>query len=379
MTAATLTTPLAEITETELMYEALARKLHNVALDVELRIKAELAAQINRLKKERNAVILGHNYMEAALFHSIPDFVGDSLYLSRMAAQTDKDVIVFCGVEFMAETAKILSPDKTVLLPAEKAGCSLAASITAADVRRLKEQFPGVPVVTYVNTYADVKAETDICCTSGNAVAVVNSLDSDRVIFLPDEFLAKNVAEETGKQIIIPSAVGGGEHVADPFSGEQQTYDNQTGHPMISLETEEFDLIGWHGRCEVHEKFSVDDIQRVRAEFPDVAILSHPECSPEVVAASDFTGSTSAMIRHVEETDAPRYLLLTECSMGDNIIGANPDKEMLRLCSVRCPHMGQITMEDTLAALEKMQYEIVVPEEILVKAARSVQRMVEIG
>ncbi len=387
MTASTLTTPLAEVTDAKLMYEALARKLRNVVLDVELRIKAELAAQINSLKKERNAVILGHNYMEAALFHSIPDFVGDSLYLSRMAAQTDRDVIVFCGVEFMAETAKILSPDKTVLLPAEKAGCSLAASITAEDVRGLKEQFPGVPVVTYVNTYADVKAETDICCTSGNAVAVVNSLDSDQVIFLPDEFLAKNVAEETGKQIIIPSAVGAGPGRAHAGKSANVSMDLrasgqidvETGNPVIPLQTEAFDLIGWHGRCEVHDKFTVDDIRRVRAEFPDVAVLSHPECSPEVVAASDFTGSTSAMIRHVEQSDAPRYLLLTECSMGDNIIGANPDKEMLRLCSVRCPHMGQITMEDTLAALEKMQYEISVPEEILVKAARSVQRMVEIG
>ncbi len=387
MTASTLTTPLAEVTDAKLMYEALARKLRNVVLDVELRIKAELAAQINSLKKERNAVILGHNYMEAALFHSIPDFVGDSLFLSRMAAQTDRDVIVFCGVEFMAETAKILSPDKTVLLPAEKAGCSLAASITAEDVRGLKEQFPGVPVVTYVNTYADVKAETDICCTSGNAVAVVNSLDSDQVIFLPDEFLARNVAEETGKQIIIPSAVGAGSGQAHAGKSANVSVDLrasgqldvETGLPVIPLQTETFDLIGWHGRCEVHDKFTVDDIRRVRAEFPDVAVLSHPECSPEVVAESDFTGSTSAMIRHVEQSDAPRYLLLTECSMGDNIIGANPDKEMLRLCSVRCPHMGQITMEDTLAALEKMQYEIKVPEEILVKAARSVQRMVEIG
>ena len=387
MTAATLTTPLAGVTDAKLMYEELARKLHNVALDVELRIKAELAVQINRLKKERNAVILGHNYMEAALFHSIPDFVGDSLYLSRMAAQTDKDVIVFCGVAFMAETAKILSPDKTVLLPAEKAGCSLAASITAEDVRGLKEQFPGVPVVTYVNTYADVKAETDICCTSGNAVAVVNSLDSDRVIFLPDEFLARNVAEETGKQIIIPSAAGvetgrvdEGKSAAVSMDPRASGHlDLETEHAVIPVQTEEFDLIGWHGRCEVHDKFTVDDIRRVRAEFPDVVIVAHPECSPEVVAASDFTGSTSAMIRHVEQSDAPRYLLLTECSMGDNIIGANPDKEVLRLCSVRCPHMGQITMEDTLAALEKMQYEIIVPEEILVKAARSVQRMVEIG
>ncbi len=377
MTTATIATPLAEITEAGPMYEALARKLHNVALDVELRIKAELAAQINRLKKERNAVILGHNYMEAALFHSIPDFVGDSLYLSRMAAKTDKDVIVFCGVEFMAETAKILSPDKTVLLPAEKAGCSLAASITGEDVRRLKAQYPGVPVVTYVNTYADVKAETDVCCTSGNAVAVVNSLDSDRVIFIPDEYLARNVAQETGKQIIIPRDMD--RDSPDGDLSEPQTVDAETGHPIIPLETEAFDLIGWHGRCEVHEKFSVQDIENVRRQYPDVSIVAHPECSPEVVAASDFTGSTTSMIRYVEETEAPRFLLLTECSMGDNIIGANPDKEMLRLCAVRCPHMSQITMEDTLAALEKMQYEISVPEEILARAARSVQRMVEIG
>lgn len=377
MTTATITTPLAEVTDAGLMYEALTRKLHNVALDVELRIKAELAAQINRLKKERNAVILGHNYMEAALFHSIPDFVGDSLYLSRMAAQTDKDVIVFCGVEFMAETAKILSPDKTVLLPAEKAGCSLAASITGEDVRRLKARYPGVPVVTYVNTYADVKAETDVCCTSGNAVAVVNSLDSNRVIFIPDEYLARNVAQETGKQIIIPCDAGGA--LLDGDRSEPQTLDAETGHPIIPLETEAFDLIGWHGRCEVHEKFTVQDIENVRSQYPDVSIVAHPECSPEVVEASDFTGSTTAMIRYVEKTDAPRYLLLTECSMGDNIIGANPEKEMLRLCSVRCPHMSQITMEDTLAALEKMQYEIRVPEEILARAARSVQRMVEIG
>ncbi len=387
MTGTTLENRLAEITDAKLMYEALARKLSDVALDVELRIKAELAAQINLLKKERNAVILGHNYMEAILFHSIPDFVGDSLFLSRMAAQTDKDVIVFCGVEFMAETAKILSPDKTVLLPAEKAGCSLAASITAEDVRELKERFPGVPVVTYVNTYADVKAETDICCTSGNAVAVVNSLDSDSVIFLPDEYLAKNVADETGKRIIFPVSAGpdsghDDKGVSTPISLDLEgggARDPETGQPVIPLDGEDFDLIGWHGRCEVHDKFTVDDIRLVRAEYPDVVILSHPECSPEVVAASDFTGSTTAMIRHVEETDAPRYLLLTECSMGDNIIGANPEKEMLRLCSVRCPHMGQITMEDTLAALEKMQYEISVPEEILARAARSVQRMVEIG
>jgi quinolinate synthase len=320
------------------MYQQLKAKLHDIVPDVELRYKAELAVEINRLKVEKNAVILGHNYMEPALFHSIPDFVGDSLELSRKAAQTDKDIIIFCGVKFMAETAKILNPTKTVLLPVKEAGCSLAASITAEDVRALKRQYRGVPVVTYVNTYADVKAESDICCTSGNAAAVVNSFDTDTLIFLPDEFLAKNVARETGKK-----------------------------------------LIHWQGRCEVHEKFTVQDIRDIRQQFPDVAILAHPECSPEVTTASDFTGSTSAMIRYVQQTQANRYLLLTECAMGDNVAGANPHKEMLRLCSVRCPHMNQITLEDTLSALQNIQYVIDVPEDIRLRAARAVERMIAIG
>ncbi len=343
----------------EEIYMEMKSKLRDVVPDFELRYKAELAYEINRLKKERNAVILGHNYMEPALFNSIPDYTGDSLYLSRKAAQTDKDIIVFCGVKFMAETAKILNPTKTVLLPAEKAGCSLAASITAQDVRDLKAQFPGVPVVTYVNTYADVKAETDICCTSSNAAAVVESLGTDTVIFLPDEYLARNVARETGKHIIFPSKT--------PAPGARQDPDL------------DYQLIGWHGRCEVHEKFTTEDIAAVRAQFPDVVILAHPECSPEVVAASDFSGSTSAMIKYVERTAAPRYLLLTECAMGDNVAAANPEKEMLRLCSVRCPHMNQITMEDTLNALKYTRYVIEVPEEIRVRAARSVERMIAIG
>lgn len=339
------------------MYQAMKAKLANVVPDFELKIKAELAAEINRLKAEKNAVILGHNYMEAALFNSVPDFVGDSLELARKAAQTDKDIIVFCGVKFMAETAKILNPGKTVLLPSEKAGCSLAASITAADVRELKRRFPGVPVVTYVNTYADVKAESDICCTSGNARAVVESLNTETVIFIPDEYLAKNVAKETGKHIIFPTM--------DP----RKQFEGQLDYQMI----------GWLGRCEVHDKFTVEDIQNVRKQFPDVTILAHPECSPEVVAASDFSGSTGAMIRYVEKTAAPHYLLLTECAMGDNIAAANPDKEMLRLCSVRCPHMNQITLEDTLESLRKNQYVIELPEDILRRAARSVERMIAIG
>ncbi len=346
-------------------YERMKVLLHNVVPDVELQIKAELVYEINQLKREKNAIILGHNYMEPALFHTIPDFVGDSLALSRMAAQTDKDIIVFCGVEFMAETAKILNPNKTVLIPAANVGCSLASSITAQDVRDLKAQFPGVPVVTYINTYADVKAECDICCTSGNAVAVVESLGADTIIFIPDEYLAKNVAQETGKRIIIPSIKQNGANGA------------MTNIELIEPGT--YDFIGWHGRCEVHEKFTIQDIQNVRAQFPDVEILAHPECSPEVVAASDFSGSTTAMIRRVETSQAPQFLLLTECAMGDNIIASNPDKEMLRLCSVRCPHMNQITLEDTLDALRYNRYEITVPEDIRIRAARSVERMIAIG
>ncbi len=343
----------------EQVYLEMKAKLADVVPDIELRIKARLAYEINRLKEERNAVVLGHNYMEPALFHSIPDYTGDSLALSRKAAQTDREIIVFCGVRFMAETAKILNPHKTVLLPARRAGCSLAESITADDVRGLKQRFPGVPVVSYVNTYADVKAESDICCTSSNAVAVIESLGTDTVIFLPDEYLARNVAQETGKHIIFPTQ--------DPASG---------GGSGAELDRQ---IIGWHGKCEVHEKFTVRDIVDVRAQFPDVVILSHPECSPQVVAASDFCGSTSAMIRYVEQTTAPRYLLLTECAMGDNVAAANPGKEMLRLCRVRCPHMNEITMEDTLDALTYTRQVIEVPEEIRVRAARAVERMIAIG
>ena len=342
----------------ETVYQEMKTKLSKVVPDVELRIKAELVYEINRLKEQRNAVILGHNYMEPALYYTIPDYKGDSLYLSRRAAETDKDIIVFCGVKFMAETAKILNPEKIVLLPSEKAGCSLAASITAEDVRELKARFPGVPVVTYVNTYADVKAESDICCTSSNAAAVVESLGVDTVIFLPDEFLAKNVARETGKHIIFPDMIG---------ATEERTMDI------------DYQVIGWRGRCEVHEKFTVEDIKNVRRQFPDVVILSHPECPPDVVEASDFSGSTNAMVKYVQEIDAPHYLLLTECAMGDNIAAANPDKDMLRLCTVRCPHMNQITLEDTLAALQKIQYVIEVPEDIRVRAFTAVQRMIEIG
>jgi len=340
------------------LYEDMKVYLGKIVPDIELYYKAEIAVEINRLKHQRNAVILGHNYMEPVLFYSIPDFKGDSLDLSRKAAQAAQDVIVFCGVRFMAETAKILNPSKTVLLPSEKAGCSLAESITAEDVRALRRKFPGVPVVTYVNTYADVKAESDICCASSNAVAVVESLKSDTVIFLPDQYLASNVARQTGKHIIFPSLPG--VEISDASLLDVQ-------------------FIGWHGKCEVHEKFTVGDIQAVRQQFPDVVVLTHPECSPEVVAASDYSGSTNAMINFVRQSSAPHYLVLTECAMGDNIAAANPDKEMLRLCMVRCPHMNTITMENVRDALRYNRYVIDVPEPVRSRAYQAVQRMIEIG
>ncbi len=352
------------IQSAESVEEALSRmksRLSDIVPEFELHYKAELAFKINQLKRQINAIILAHNYMEPALYHSVSDYTGDSLELARISANTDADIIVFCGVKFMAETAKILNPSKTVLLPSEKAGCSLAASITGEDVRHLKRKYPGVPVVSYVNTYADVKAETDICCTSSNAGAVIKRLmeqGHDRLIFLPDEYLAKNVAAETGIDIIFPS-LPKGETERDPENFERV-------------------LIGWHGRCEVHEQFSVEDIRNVRKQFPDTVVLAHPECSPEVIEEADFSGSTKKMIDYVRNVNAPRYLLLTECSMGDNIIAENPEKDMLRLCSVRCPHMNLITLEDTLTALEKSQYKIEVPEDIAKKARKSLDRMLEI-
>ena len=342
------------------MYEKMKAKLSHVVPDVELRYKAGLAEEILQLKKERNAVILAHAYMEPALYHSVPDFTGDSLGLSRQAAKTTADVIVFCGVKFMAETAKILSPSKTVLLPSMEAGCSLAASITADDVRELKRRFPGVPVVTYVNTYAEVKAESDVCCTSSNAAAVVRSLDAEKIIFLPDEYLARNVARETGRKIIFPR-IG---RAARPSSAESAG---------------DFGMIGWKGRCEVHERFIVDDVKNARKQFPDVLVLAHPECSPAVVKASDFSGSTTAMVDYVRASKARRFLLLTECSMGENVAAENPDKEMIRICSIRCPHMNEITLEDTRDALKFNRHVIEVPEDVRRKALRAVERMISIG
>lgn len=318
----------------------------------EIRWKAELVYEINRLKKERGAIILGHNYMEPALYHTVADVVGDSLELSRKAAETTANPIIFCGVRFMAETAKILNPSKTVLLPAKEAGCSLAASITPEDVRGLRARYPGVPVVAYVNTYAAVKAEVDLCCTSGNAANVVRSLESEAIIFIPDEYLTKNVAAETGRVIIEAGA------------------DLPSGVPV---------LISWPGRCEVHEQFTPRDVEMVRDSFPDALVLSHPECSPEVVNASDFSGSTSRMISFVRSSSRRRFVLLTECSMGDNIAAEVRDKEMVGLCSIRCPHMNQITLEDTVRALRENVVEIDVPEEIRERAKRSLDRMIAIS
>lgn len=342
-------------TDFKALYSWAQEHLQDLIPEVEMRTKVELAVAINRLKLERDAVILGHNYMEPAVYHLVADIKGDSLELCRKAAQTQHQVIVFCGVEFMAETAKIINPDRTVLIPAQKAGCSLAQSITAEDVRALKRQYPGVPVVTYINTYADVKAETDICCTSGNAAKVVASLPGNTVIFIPDEFLARNVARETGKTVLFPEQASDG----CTLSGGR--------------------FIAWHGRCEVHELFGVQDVTDVRRQFPGTVVLAHPECPPEVVEAADFAGSTSAMIRYVKEHPAPRYLLLTECAMADNIMAENPGQEMLRLCSHRCPHMAKITLEDTLESLEKMQYEIQVPEDIRLRAKGAIDRMLAIG
>lgn len=326
--------------------QLLQKKLGALLSPVEIAYKSELIYEINKLKKERGALILGHNYMEPALYHGVADVVGDSLELARKAAETTADPIVFCGVRFMAETAKILNPTRTVLLPAEIAGCSLAASITPEQVRKLKEQFPGAPVVTYINTYAAVKAESDVCVTSGTATKIVNALNSETIIFIPDEYLAKNVARETGKKIVFPESKDG-----------------------------TASIVGWHGLCEVHEKFTVDDISRTRTAYPDALVLAHPECSPEVVEASDFSGSTSKMIQYVRDSGAKRFLLLTECSMADNIAADNPQAEMVRMCSHRCPHMSEITLEDTLKALRENYQEITVPEDIRVRAKRSLDEM----
>jgi quinolinate synthase len=316
--------------ETAPLYE----KVKAVIPPVEWPFFAPYVKAINALKKERNAVILAHNYQTPEIYNCVADVVGDSLQLAREATKVDADIIVQCGVHFMAETSKILNPAKTVLIPDSKAGCSLAASITGADVRLLRQQYPGVPIVAYVNTTAEVKAEVDVCCTSSNAVRIVESLGSDRVIFLPDRYLAKYVASQTKVKII-----------------------------------------AWHGACEVHERFTADELRRYRADDPSVQIIAHPESPPEVIEAADFAGSTAAMINWVRQNKPKRVVMVTECSMADNVKAELPEVDFVRPCNL-CPHMKRITLPKILDSLVYMKEEVVIEPELAARARRSVERMV---
>ena len=297
---------------------------------------APLIKAINELKTTRNAVILAHNYMTPEIFHCVGDFRGDSLQLAKEAQRTEAGVIVQAGVHFMAETSKLLNPDKTVLIPDMEAGCSLAASITAEDVRKLREVYPGVPIVTYVNTSAAVKAECDICCTSSNAVKVVESLGAPRVLLIPDEYLAKYVQTKT-----------------------------------------KVEIIAWKGHCEVHERFTAKDIADIRAADPGTKIIAHPECPPDVIDVADFTGSTSAMINWVKTNRPKKVALITECSMASNVAVETPDVEFIRPCNL-CPHMKRISLENIYEALRDMRYEVTVDPTVAEKARRAVERMVNL-
>ena len=304
---------------------------------IEWPIHAPYIERILALKKKRNAVILAHNYMTPEIFHGVADVVGDSLALAQRAVDTDADVIVLCGVHFMAETAKLLNPEKTVLIPDLEAGCSLADSITAADVRALREQYPGVPVVTYVNTSAEVKAETDVCCTSSNAVDVVESLGVDRVIFLPDEYLAKWVATQT-----------------------------------------DVEIISWDGHCEVHERFTAEELRGLRTMYPGIQIIAHPECPPEVLGEADFVGSTSAMINHVRTEQPENVAMITECSMSDNVAVELPDVNFIRPCNL-CPHMKRITLDKIERSLQNLEHAIEIDPVVADRARLAVERMLEVG
>src|SRR5215210_666792 len=312
-------------------------KVRSVIPDLEWPVHAPYIAAINELKRQRNAVVLAHNYQTPEIFHGVADFTGDSLALAQHGAKVEAGVIVLAGVHFMAETAKILSPEKTVLIPDLQAGCSLASSITAAAIRLLRQRYPGAPVVTYVNTSADVKAESDICCTSANAVAVVESLGVDRVIFLPDEYLGKYVASQTDVEVIL-----------------------------------------WKGHCEVHERFTGAELRAYREGQADVRILAHPECPPDVLAEADFVGSTAAMIRHVGEARPRRVVMVTECSMSDNVAVEYPEVEFIRPCNL-CPHMKRISLARILRTLETMQHEVFVDPEVAGRARRAVERMLAVG
>jgi quinolinate synthase len=318
--------------ETAPLYARVAK----VIPPVEWPFFAPYVKAINALKKERNAVILAHNYQTPEIYNCVADFVGDSLQLAREASRVDADVIVQCGVHFMAETSKILNPNKIVLIPDSKAGCSLASSITGADVRLLRQRYPGVPVVAYVNTSADVKAEVDICCTSSNAHEVVESLGVETVIFVPDQYLAKYVASQTKVKII-----------------------------------------AWKGACEVHERFTADELRRYRDGDPSLQIIAHPECPPDVLAESDYTGSTAGMIDWVRKNQPKRVVMVTECSMADNVQAELPDVEFVRPCNL-CPHMKRITLPKILDSLVYMKEEVVIDPVIAERARRSVERMVNL-
>jgi quinolinate synthase len=319
--------------ETDPIYQ----KVSKVIPEIEWAFHAPLIHKINMLKKQKNAVVLAHNYQTPEIFHAVADIAADSLALAVEAEKTDADIIILCGVHFMAETAKLMNPNKKVLLPDMGAGCSLASSITAKDVRMLKEKYPGVPVVTYVNTSAEVKAESDICCTSANAIKVVESFGADKVIFLPDQYMAKYVQSKTKVQII-----------------------------------------SWIGTCIVHEKFSAQEIKDIKKQNPGIKVLTHPECPPEVIAASDFTGSTTGMSEYVKNNQPKKVMLVTECSMSDNVQVDNPNVQFIRPCNL-CPYMKSISLPKVLECLEKETNEILIPEVIMNKARKSVERMVAIG
>tara|TARA_B100000579_G_scaffold18085_1_gene12724 strand:+ start:52 stop:1041 length:990 start_codon:yes stop_codon:yes gene_type:complete len=313
------------------------QRISKVIPDVEWKFHAPLIEKINKLKKEKNAVILAHNYQTPEIYHGVADIAADSLALAQEAAKTSADIIVLCGVHFMAETAKLMNPEKKVLIPDMQAGCSLSASITGQDVVMLKEKYPGVPVVSYVNTSADVKAETDVCCTSANAVKVVESLGVDKVIFLPDHYLANYVQKNTKVKII-----------------------------------------SWQGTCIVHEKFTAREVEDIRKQNPEIKVIAHPECPPDVISASDFAGSTSSMVKYVKEKQPKKVLLVTECSMSDNIQIENPNVEFVKPCNL-CPYMKKITLKKIFDCLKNETNEIKIGDNIAAKARRSVQRMAEIG
>jgi len=314
----------------------LYEKVRKFIPEVEWAVHEPLVEKINKLKKEKNAVILAHSYMTPEIYHCVADIVGDSLKLAKESQKAKADIIIMCGVHFMAETAKILNPDKKVLIPDMSAGCSLAESITGDDVRLLKEKYPGVPVVSYVNTSADVKSETDICCTSSNAVEIVESLGVDKVIFLPDEYLAQNVAAQTKVKII-----------------------------------------SYKGTCIVHERFTPEEIKEYRKNYPGIVVLAHPECPPDVVAEADYTGSTSKMSNYVKVNKPKKVLMVTECSMSDNVAIENPDVEMIKPCNL-CPYMKKITLQGIYNSLTKGTEEVKLSESVMNKARMSIKRMIEV-